>query len=208
MLTNGRSFMDAGYVRELVHVAGEQLVLGIPLHSDYEHDHDIIAGVKGAYKETMLGLYNLGAVGVCIELRVVMSRLNYARFLPMAKFIHKNLSFVGWTAFMGMEYVGSAIKHTNKVWIEPIEYIQNLTEAVDYLSGWNLYVDIYNIPLCLLPKKYHVFARRSISDWKNKYIEVCTHCSVRNECCGLFSTSKRVYEGLNIISHSQYGVKI
>ena len=199
MLTNGRRFSDAEFAKELVCVGGDSLVLGVPLHSDYERDHDIIAGSKGAYQETMLGLYNIGAVGICIELRIVMNLLNYKRFLPMAKFIHKNLPFVGWTAFMGMEFVGAAIKHSSKVWIEPKDYIENLTDAVDYLSGWNYYVDIYNIPLCLLPPKYHVFARRSISDWKNKFAEDCNICSAKNECCGLFSTSKRIYQGLKAI---------
>lgn len=196
LLSNGRRFADAQYARRVAEICGDMMAVGIPFHSDYERDHDIIAGAKGAYRDTMDGLYNLGALKICIELRIVMNKLNKARFLPMAQFIHRNLYFVGWTAFMGMEYIGSAYRNSENIWIEPKDYIDNLVAAVKYLSEWNYYVDIYNIPLCLLPKEYHVFARKSISDWKNKYIEACDTCSVKDECCGFFSTSKQIYQGI------------
>ena len=43
----------------------------------------------------------------------------------------------------------------------------------------------------------HVFACKSISDWKNSYAEICQKCIKREDCCGLFSTSKKSFEGLN-----------
>ena len=32
-------------------------------------------------------------------------------------------------------------------------------------------------------------AVRSISDWKNDYLDVCRSCSVRDACGGVFTTS-------------------
>lgn len=199
ILSNGRNFSDKHYAASLAEVGDGKLVMGIPLHSDYGRDHDMIAGAVGAYKETMEGLYNLGALNVCIELRIVMNRLNYHRFLPMAHFIHKNLSFVGWTAFMGMELIGYAVKHYKSIWIEPKEYIPQLTAAVKYLADWNSYVSIYNIPLCLLPEEMYPFAQKSISDWKNNYLGFCDGCSMKDKCCGLFTTSKEPFKGLHPI---------
>lgn len=196
ILSNGRAFQDGEYTMRLAQAGGEKLVVGVPFHSDYYNDHDIIAGCKGAFNETMIGLYNLAGAGVCIELRIVMNALNYKRFYSMAQYIHRNLSFVGWIAFMGMEYVGYAVKHSKNIWIEPIEYIPELTSAVKYLSEWKYDVNIYNIPLCLLPEQYRRFAQKSISDWKNKFIETCSTCTLKHDCCGLFSTSIKPYEGL------------
>ena len=199
LLTNGRNFQDMRYAKQVVEAGGDKLILGIPLHSDYESDHDLIAGAKGAYNETMLGLYNIAMLGGCIELRIVMNRLNYQRFQPMAAFIHKNLSFVAWTAFMGMERVGYAEQRVDKIWIEPIHYVSQLTRAVHYLDGFHHEVAIYNVPLCLLPTDLHPFARQSISDWKNYYPRLCNECKLKEVCCGLFSTSSKAYQQLHPI---------
>ncbi len=199
LLSNGRKFYDGDYARRVAKAAGDKLFVGIPLHSDYHGDHDLIAGVKGAFSETMQGIYNLASHGTCIELRIVINKLNYNRLPQIAEFIHKNLFFVGWTALMGMEQIGYAVKNYNDIWIEPIEYIPELIKAVDILDSWDYSVDIYNIPLCLIPEGHHKFARMSISDWKNKYLDICDNCRLRSDCCGLFSTSLKPYKGLNAL---------
>ena len=134
--------------------------------------------------------------GIAIELRIVMNKLNYKRFPQMASFIHKNLSFVNWTAFMGMERVGFADRKSEHIWIEPIEYIDSLCKAVRILDDFRHEVAIYNIPLCLLPAEYHPFAERSISDWKNKYTDCCEQCRLKEQCCGFFATSTQLYTGI------------
>ena len=199
ILSNGRAFVDGNYTQRLADAGGDKLVVGVPFHSDFYKDHDTIASCKDAFNETMIGLYNLGGAGICIELRIVMNAMNYRRLIPMSQFIHHNLPFVGWIAFMGMEYVGYAVKHSKNIWIEPKSYIPELCEAVKYLSEWDYDVCIYNIPLCLLPEQFRKFAVKSISDWKNKFLDFCEKCSVKADCCGLFSTSIKPYEGIKPI---------
>lgn len=196
ILSNGRSFVNNDFVHHLRLVGGNKVFVGVPIHSDYSKDHDIIAGVKNAFNETMLGLYNLADEGIAVELRVVINRLNYKRLPDLAKYIFKNLSFVSWTAFMGMEDTGLATQNAEHIWIEPIDYIPQLCEAVNYLAEWDLPVSIYNIPLCLLPREFHKYASKSISDWKIKYLDICKNCSAKENCCGLFSTSNRTYQGV------------
>lgn len=196
LLTNGRKFKDYQYAKNIIEAGGEKLFLGIPLHSDYGQDHDLIAGARDAYNETMMGLYNVAMCGGCIELRIVMNKLNYYRFLSMAEFIHKNLSFVAWTAFMGMEKTGLADRLCDKIWIEPKDYISQLSDAVHYLDSWHHEVSIYNIPLCLLTNDLYKFAKKSISDWKNFYPEICNDCVLKESCCGLFSTSSSMFNNI------------
>lgn len=200
ILTNGRKFVDAKYARRLVDAGGHKLVFGIPLHSDYEKDHDIIAGARNAYAETMIGLYNLAMQGAIIELRIVMNKLNFTRFPEIALFIHKNLPFVSWIAFMGMEKTGYAETKTEQIWIEPSEYMIQLCNAVEELDSWGYDVCIYNIPMCLIPGNYRKFAVKSISDWKNYYLPICDSCSKKEDCCGFFSTSTEPYKLVKTIS--------
>lgn len=197
MLSNGRNFKDIEFTRQVCEAADDKLFVGIPLHSDYYRDHDIIAGAKEAYNETIAGIFNLSALGAVIELRIVINKLNYMRLPQMAEFIHKNLPFVGWTAFMAMEHIGHAVSNERNIWIEPIDYVSQLTEAVQILAQWRNEVAVYNVPLCLIPESIHTFAQKSISDWKNKYLPICDECSLKSKCCGLFATSKKPFKGLN-----------
>lgn len=196
LLSNGRKFSDEKYVKKLKEVSGENLLVGIPLHSDFINTHDEITQSKGSYTETILGLYNLASYSISIELRIVVNKKNYYRLPEMANFIFKNLPFVEFVSFISMEYLGNAVKCTNTIWIEPIDYISELEEAVLDLSTWGLNVSIMNIPLCLLTPNLYRYSMKSISDWKNTYSTVCENCLRKNECCGLFSTSKMSYKGI------------
>ena len=188
-------------MKRLKCVGGEKIFCGIPLHSDYSGDHDKIAGKKNAFNETILGLYNLAAEDIPIELRIVINALNYKRLPQMSDFIFKNLFFVSWTAFMAMEYTGNAIKNSAKIYAEPIEYMTELCSAVNNLSDFGMEVSIYNIPRCLIPEDYRKFAVQSISDWKTKYWDICTFCIEKEKCCGLFGTSQKFFNGLSPISN-------
>ena len=196
LLSNGRAFKDAAYTKRISEAAGNIFFVGIPFHSDYSGDHNIIAGSKNAYEETMTGLYNLADNGVEIELRVVINKLNYIRLPRMAEYIFKNLPFVSWTAFMGMERTGLSVRNADRIWVEPKEYARYLRDAVVALDDWRMDVAIYNVPLCLLPRDCWPFAKQSISDWKTKYVECCEACAVKEQCCGHFSTSTKLYEGI------------
>jgi len=196
ILSNGRNFQYNNYTHRLAEAGGDKLIFGIPLHSDYSGDHVKIAGAKGAFYETIHGLYNLSEENCCIELRVVINKLNYNRLPQMADFIFKNLPFVSWVALMAMEDTGLAIKNDAKIWIEPVDYAPQLCAAVDTLDQWAIPVAIYNVPLCLLPASHRKFAAKSISDWKTKYLESCDSCSQKENCCGLFATSKKEFKGI------------
>ena len=199
ILSNGRNFKDIEYSRMVAEAGEGKLFIGIPLHSDYYRDHDIIAGAKEAYNETIAGIFNLVAFGVAIELRVVINKLNYMRLPQMADFIQKNLPFVAWTAFMAMEHIGHAVSNERNVWIEPVDYADKLTEAVLTLVQWRKEVAVYNVPLCLIPESIHPYAQKSISDWKNKYLSECDFCALKSKCCGLFATSQKPFKGLSAL---------
>ncbi len=191
ILTNGRIFSDRNYAKRLAGLNHSKLLLGIPIHSDYINDHDYIAGVVNAYDETLKGLYNLAEFNIKIELRIVINRLNYKRLPKLADYIYRNLPFVNYISFMGLEDIGYTIKNQHLIWINPQEYKKELEEAVISLATWGMNVSIFNLPLCCIPESLHEFARRSISDWKVKYLQECDNCLLKKDCCGLFATSKK-----------------
>ena len=199
LLTNGRAFADINYAKKLMQCGTDKILLGIPIHSDCSLEHDYITQSKGSFDETMLGLYNLERCGFDVELRIVLNRITCQRLPQMANFIYRNLPFVRYVAFMGMEYTGYTIKNHDLVWIDPIEYQEQLQSAVCELSRWGLNVSIFNLTHCVLNENLWRFAVKSISDWKNEYAEFCEECAMKEKCCGLFATSRKQSKGLQPI---------
>jgi His-Xaa-Ser system radical SAM maturase HxsC len=191
-LTNGRSFAWKGFASKLGNMGYKKLMLGIPLYSDYSQDHDYIVQAKGAFNQTIKGLYNLAMYGQRIEIRVVLHKLTVPRLVSLARFIYKNLPFVDHVAFMGLEYQGYTPFNINKLWIDPADYMTELGEAIDYLSSLGLKVSIYNLQLCLIPRHLWRYSRKSISDWKNIYVEECIGCKAIDRCGGFFASSNKM----------------
>ncbi len=199
LLTNGRAFADKTYARKFAACGVEKMLLGIPLHADNAADHDAVTGVRGSFDETMLGLYHLGRYDMGIELRVVITRMNYRRLPKLPNFIYRNLPFVEFISLMGLEYTGYTIKNSDAVWIDPLDYRVELMQAVTELHDWRMDVSVFNLPRCVLPESLWPFARKSISDWKTKYLDICSGCAERAECCGLFATSQVQSRGIKFI---------
>ena len=200
ILSNGRQFANGSYAEKLAQVSEGMVIVGVPFHSDSPIIHDRIAGAKNAFNQTLLGLYNLAANDIDIELRIVLTKQNYQRLPQMARFISKNLAFVSTVAFMAMEDIGYTIKNRDLIWIEPLDYMPQLQKAVQYLAQLEFDVSLFNLPLCLLPESLRPFAKQSISDWKNKYLQTCGTCALKSSCCGLFATSKSIYKGISPIT--------
>jgi|SRR5690606_5439757 len=190
ILTNGRVFAWKNVVEKLQRVENKRTVYGIPLYSDYYQQHDYIVQVKGAFRQTILGFHNMARYGLRLELRIVLHLQSYKRLPSLSKYIYKNLPFVEHVAFMGLEHTGYAIKNNDILWIDPKEYADELEESIMFLDTMGLTVSIYNLQLCLLKPSLWKFARKSISDWKQKYLDECVNCALLSNCGGVFTTSK------------------
>jgi His-Xaa-Ser system radical SAM maturase HxsC len=187
VLTNGRSFAWSNMAERLAQVDNPRIMLGVPLYADYYQVHDYIVQAKDAFNQTMLGLHNLARYNQRIEIRVVLHKQSIPRLTRLAKYIFKNLPFAEHVTFMGLEYIGYTPHNIDKLWIDPHDYVDELGEAVEFLSGQGMHVSIYNSQLCVLPEKLWQYSRKSISDWKNSYLPECEKCSKLDDCGGLFT---------------------
>jgi His-Xaa-Ser system radical SAM maturase HxsC len=187
-LTNGRSFAWREFTQRLGELSVPQLMLGIPLYADHAPLHDYVVQAKGAFDQTVRGLHELAAIGQRVEIRVVVHRLTVPRLGKLARFIYRNFPFVEHITFMGLENTGYTPHNRDKLWLDPVDYMPELTNAVEFLAAHQLHVSIYNHQLCLLPEQLWQFARRSISDWKNVYLPSCEGCGVKELCGGFFAS--------------------
>lgn len=190
MLSNGRMYAYEDYVEKLAAVGHPDFLTSIPLYANSAVDHDYVVQAKGAFDQTIQGLYNAAKHGLVVELRVVLHKQTIPGLLELAEFIYRNLPFVRHVALMGLENMGYVKKNWDLLWIDPVDYAEELEATVRHFYYRRVNASIYNLPLCVLPRSVWSFARRSISDFKNIYLDECEGCSVKEHCCGLFQSSE------------------
>jgi His-Xaa-Ser system radical SAM maturase HxsC len=189
LLSNGRRFADPRFARRYAATGLADIMAGIPVYAPEPGLHDFVVQAAGAFDETIHGILNLASLGQAVEIRVVIQRHTVPVLAGLATFITRNLPFVAQVALMGLEMTGLARPNSAQVWAEPAGYQNELAEAVAILTTAGITTKIYNHQLCVLDRRLWPYAVRSISDWKNDYLDICQSCSVRDACGGIFTTS-------------------
>lgn len=195
ILTNGAALEDNRIVRNIAAVGHDGLSFHVPLYSDSSSLHDTITGTRSFYR-TLNGLLNLARCDQDIEIRTVVTALNYERLPQLAYFIARNLPFTSHVAFMGLEPIGRAMDNISRVWIEPGETLESLSSALHVLRRAGIASSIYGYQFCVLPERLWQYSRRAISDWKNSFLPVCTSCGLVATCGGFFESQVSHYSRL------------
>lgn len=198
LLSNGRLLHDPTWISDLRQIDHRQLIWGVPLYADNARDHDHVVQAPGAFSETMQGIYNLARANQRIEIRVVLSRLTTPRLPELAHFIFRNTPFVEHVALMGIENMGLAKKNYEELWIDPMDYQEELSQAAHFLDARGMTVSVYNLPLCVLRPSLMPFYRQSISDWKNLFIDTCQRCAGKTKCAGFFKSHSTRWQSCGI----------
>lgn len=189
VLTNGRALQDVDASREWLGAGGRSVRWAIPLYAPTADVHDHVVQSLGAYEETVQGLYVCAAANARVELRVVVHKITAPHLRTLATFIYRRLPFVEHVALMGIEPMGFAKRARDQLWIDPVDYVEDLAAATYYLANRGMPVSIYNLPLCILPEPLRPFARQSISEWKTAFAPECSGCEARSGCAGFFSSA-------------------
>lgn len=197
VLTNGRAFADDSVATAWAEIRHPDLMAGIPIYSAVDHIHDYVVQAPGAFDQTVLGILRLKDKGQRVEVRVVLHAITAPRLRQTCEWFARNLPFVDHVALMGLENTGFALAHQELLWIDPLDYADDLAIGVQTLKAAGMDVSVYNLPLCLLHRSVWDVAVQSISDWKNAYLPVCAECGVRERCSGFFSTGRpRISRGI------------
>ena len=188
ILTNGVRFSDFDFAETLTSIKHPDLTFAISLQADIDQIHNNMMG-RSVFDKTVNGIYNLAKLRQKIEIRIVVTKLNYYRLKEFAEFISYNFPFIYHVAIMGLEPTGKALENINQLWIDPYYYREELTNAVRVFNRMGIFVSIYNHQLCILPQSIWNFSEKSISSWKNIHLDICKLCNYKNQCGGFFESS-------------------
>lgn len=190
VLTNGRGFASSEVTKAWASVGHPNLMAGIPIYSAVDHIHDYVVQALDAFDETVLGVLKLKDQGQRVEIRVVLHAITAPRIVETCRWLARNLPFVDHVALMGLENTGFTLANSDLLWIDPVDYRDELADAVQLLASAKVPVSIYNLPRCVLARSNWPYALQSISDWKNGYADVCAECIERPRCAGFFTSGR------------------
>jgi His-Xaa-Ser system radical SAM maturase HxsC len=190
VLSNGRAFVQDEVVAAWAALRHPNLSVGIPIYSAVDHVHDYVVQARGAFDKTVLGILKLKDRAQPVEVRVVLHALTAPTIVETCRWLARNLPFVNHVALMGLENTGFALANAAELWIDPIDYRVQLAEGVDILASARVHVSVYNLQRCVLDRSVWAYAARSISDWKNGYVEECDRCIEKDRCSGFFTSGR------------------
>lgn len=189
LLTNGRSLSVTSFFTKFCQQCPSHLCVAIPLHGDTAALHDSITRAPGSFLQTDRALKNLLQAGISVEIRVVITKLNYLHLGQIADRIIEEYPTVRTVNFIGLETRGNCAKNFAQVYIGHREAFMAMKPAVNKLIAAGINVSIYNFPLCSVDSGYWEICRRSISPEKIRYPKACTACQVKKLCGGFFNTT-------------------
>ena len=189
LLTNGRSFAAKKLVTRLLEYCPPYLYVAIPIHGHEAWLHDKITQVDGSFRQTCVGISQLLAQKISIEIRIVVTKFNYVYLEAMARFICERYPSVFVVNFVGLETRGNCARNFEQVYIGHREAFQYLKLAIKLLLNAGIDTAIYNFPLCAVERGYWEICRKSITPEKIRFAEACAYCAAKSYCGGFFHTT-------------------
>lgn len=185
VLTNGQHF-DENDCERLRDGCCRRVLWGIPLYARSPNIHDTIVAKVGAYEVLHESFGWLLRAGARVELRTVLMSENAQELHALAHHIAHRLSFIEQWSIMQLESIGFARNRWRRLLFDHADNFAPVSVALDRARLHGVRPALFNFPLCTVPPAYRQFAVRSISDWKQKFVEPCDACSSRSACGGFF----------------------
>jgi His-Xaa-Ser system radical SAM maturase HxsC len=185
ILSNGQHF-EATDIPRLRALSPDKVQWGIPLYSHKSSTHDTIVAKEGAFNRLMKSFVHLLHAGARIELRTVVLKSNVSDLDGLASFVASHLPFISHWSIMQLERIGYARKNWADIFFDHSLDFGQIGTALDIALSRGIRPLLFNFPLCTVPTDYRQFAPSTISDWKQRFLDVCSSCVLRSKCSGFF----------------------
>lgn len=197
LLTNGRRLGDPAFARKVMSAAAPPFALGVPVHGPDARTHDAVAGVGGAFRQTMAGLRNFMALrrGQELELRVVLHRLNIKKLGPLLKTLLREFpDTAGYrVVLIHYEIEGMSSANNKKLSLRLSESAAALARLRPLLARF-AEARLYHFPKCVLPADLRGLCWVTLPAEDRLYpAGSCRGCALRRGCAGLMKDYAEVY---------------
>jgi len=189
MVSNGRMFAYRDYTKKFSELPLGDFMVGITLYGSTPEIHDKITMAKGSFEQTVKGIKNLLDFNIRVEVRTIISKMNYKDMENLAKFVTENFKGIERFVFVNMKITGNAYKNRDKLIIKYTDLIPYVEKATDILLNAGIKTRLYHFPLCMLDAKYIDFATGVTKELEElKFAPQCESCKLKEECPMIWKT--------------------
>jgi His-Xaa-Ser system radical SAM maturase HxsC len=183
LVTNARMFSYHEFAKRFSGIKIQRLRIGAAIYSHDPDMHDSITMTKGSWEQTIAGIRNLISLGIDVELRIIINKINHSSMEETARFIAKSLPKVERVVFINMKYTGNAFRNRSKIFISYRDITPNITKAVDILQDAGIPTRLFHFPLCTLPQRYRDIAKGVTKQMGElSFVKACDSCKARKDC--------------------------
>ena len=188
LLSHGRSFSDRKFAEKFCREARPPFSVAIALHGPSARAHDAVAGVKGAFGQTVAGLKNLFELGkgLRVEIRLVLHKKSLPNFRKTLEFLLK--TFPDTRAYLvtaiHYEIEGMSLENHPSVGLKFSASSKVVDAALPLIKRFDEF-RLYHFPLCQVRAELRPLCRVTLPPEDRIYPAACRGCRLRKKCLGL-----------------------
>lgn len=207
VVTNGRMFSYNGFAESCLPFIDN---IKIALHGPDAALHDATTRVKGSFKQTIQGVKNILAINKSsnrslfdVEIRVVLTKLNYLRIDETLRFIKDNFSNINRVVIIFPEFEGTCQDNFSIVGVLYVEVASIIQKTVHYWKKQFQELRLYHFPLCVLASDLWPYVWRTLRGEEVVFLDKCNKCQYKKYCLGVHRDYIKVAgeEEFNPINH-------
>jgi MoaA/NifB/PqqE/SkfB family radical SAM enzyme len=190
LLSNGRTFSDKDFTRRFLKVAAPPFAVAVPVHAPAAALHDKIAGVNGAFRQTLSGLDNLFSENgkVELEIRLVLHRLNIKSLGKLLAFLLERYPDTRRYRVTAIHYEieGMSLANHRRLALRLKESAAALGAALPLIKRFKTF-RLYHFPRCLVRPELRRLCWVTLPPEDRVYAAKCKGCRARRGCLGLMA---------------------
>ncbi|RLI98188.1 MAG: hypothetical protein DRO99_01355 [Candidatus Aenigmatarchaeota archaeon] len=190
LLTNGRMFSYNKYADMFANANLGSFRLFITIYGPNERVHDGITRTPGSFKQTMKGIRNMLDRGFDIEVRVIITKMNYKHFPEIAQFVC-GIPGINRIVFIAAKIIGEAYRNRDAVLVgfdEMRDYVNRASEILIGHKG-EKEIRLFHFPFCTIDSKYwDMIEGVTVPEVDITFGPECEKCSKRTTCPGIWAS--------------------
>lgn len=189
LLTNSRVFSKEENAKRLAGFGIRNLKVITSIYGENSSVHESVTRTKGSFEQQVKGIKNLVNLGISIELRVIINKLNCTHLEKIEGFISDNFEKKDFLSvdFVNPKICGQSYVNRNLVIPKISEVVPFLGSATKNLEAKGFNVRLFHFPLCTLPDSFRHLAKGITSEEGTfGFAGKCEQCSVKKMCSGIW----------------------
>ena len=189
LLTNCKKFYYKNYVKPFSRIKNLKVIT--TLYGSSAKIQDTITRTPNSFTHKIGGIKNLLEIGVNIELRILLHKMNYLDLeniskMIIEKFPSRNITKI---VIMNPKLTFNAWQNKEKITMKISELAKFLKNPIKELFKHGYNVQLYHFPHCILEKEIRNYSvGKTSQEPEIKFPKKCQNCIYRKNCSGIWAS--------------------